>query len=157
MSFASHNLASWKTVLLYTLHFLKCVVLTFVNVLAITLKNTRLLPRKHFSFFSFTLKLSVLLWDSVSMCPFLLILFFSWGDGVQGFELYHLRLTFSLFHSGYFRDGVLWTIYLGLPWIAILSISASQVAKITGVSHWCGPNSVFNHLCVQNIAECRKH
>jgi hypothetical protein len=31
---------------------------------------------------------------------------------------------------------VLWTLFLGWLWIAILLISASQVARITGVSHW---------------------
>jgi hypothetical protein len=39
--------------------------------------------------------------------------------------------------SGYFEDGVSWTICLGWPWTVILPISASQVAKITGVSHLC--------------------
>jgi hypothetical protein len=32
--------------------------------------------------------------------------------------------------------GVLQTICLGWPWTKILLISASQVAKITGMSHW---------------------
>jgi hypothetical protein len=32
---------------------------------------------------------------------------------------------------------VLQTIYSGLPRTTILPISASQVARITGVSHWC--------------------
>jgi hypothetical protein len=33
--------------------------------------------------------------------------------------------------------GVLQTICLDWPWTVILLISASQVARITGVSHWC--------------------
>jgi hypothetical protein len=35
-----------------------------------------------------------------------------------------------------FWDKVLWTICLGWLWTMIFLISASWVARITGVSHW---------------------
>jgi hypothetical protein len=35
-----------------------------------------------------------------------------------------------------FRDRVFWTICLAWLWTTILLISASWVARITGVSHW---------------------
>jgi hypothetical protein len=35
------------------------------------------------------------------------------------------------------KMGVLWIICLGWPWTVILQISAFQVARIIGVSHWC--------------------
>jgi hypothetical protein len=41
----------------------------------------------------------------------------------------------SPFFSGYFGDGVSGTICLDWPQIMILPILASQVARITGVSH----------------------
>jgi hypothetical protein len=37
--------------------------------------------------------------------------------------------------SGYFGDGVLWTICLGWPWTASLLIIVSRVARITDMSH----------------------
>jgi hypothetical protein len=39
--------------------------------------------------------------------------------------------------KGFFWDRVLQTVYPGWLGTAILLISASWVAKITGVSHWC--------------------
>jgi hypothetical protein len=39
------------------------------------------------------------------------------------------------FCSGYFGDGILWTVSPGWPQTAILPISASQIARITGTSH----------------------
>jgi hypothetical protein len=33
--------------------------------------------------------------------------------------------------------GVSWNICLGLPQTMILPILASQIARITGMSHWC--------------------
>jgi hypothetical protein len=42
----------------------------------------------------------------------------------------------ALFCVGYFQDRVSCTIYLGWLQITILLISASWVARITGVSHW---------------------
>jgi hypothetical protein len=44
-----------------------------------------------------------------------------------------LSHTSTPFCSGYFRDGVLWTICPGWPQTEILLSSASQVARITGV------------------------
>jgi hypothetical protein len=43
----------------------------------------------------------------------------------------------SIFCSAYFGDGVLGTICLGWPPTSLLPISASQVARITGMSHRC--------------------
>jgi hypothetical protein len=50
---------------------------------------------------------------------------------------YHVSHSASLFFfvMGFFQGKVLGTICLGWLWIAILLISASWVAKITGVSH----------------------
>jgi hypothetical protein len=67
-----------------------------------------------------------------------LLFFDRTGIWTQGFALakqalYHL----SPFFSGYFGDGVLWTISSDWPWTTILLISASQVARITGLSHGC--------------------
>jgi hypothetical protein len=41
-----------------------------------------------------------------------------------------------------FEDGVSWTICLGQPQTKILLISASQVASITSMSHWCPPSLI---------------
>jgi hypothetical protein len=46
-----------------------------------------------------------------------------------------LSHTSSSFWHGYFADRVSWTIYLGLLWMSFLPISATQVARITGMSH----------------------
>jgi hypothetical protein len=59
----------------------------------------------------------------------------------QGFTLakqtlYCLSHTSSAFCSGYFGDEVLWTICSNWLRVMILLISASKVARITGVSHW---------------------
>jgi hypothetical protein len=56
------------------------------------------------------------------------LFFCAWKTGV---------LPLEPFCSAYFGDGVLRTICLGWPQISILLISASQVARITDVSHWC--------------------
>jgi hypothetical protein len=40
---------------------------------------------------------------------------------------------------------VSWTICLGWPWTSVLQISASQVAGITGVSHWHLAELTFWH------------
>jgi hypothetical protein len=57
---------------------------------------------------------------------------------VLGLELrvFSLSHSASPFCDGYFRDTILWTIYLGWLWTTILLISASWVARITGMSHW---------------------
>jgi hypothetical protein len=49
--------------------------------------------------------------------------------------LYHLSYTFGLFGSGYFGDGILGTICLVWHGTVIFLMSASQVARIIGVSH----------------------
>jgi hypothetical protein len=64
------------------------------------------------------------------------------GVWTQGFMpakqvLLHLSHILSPFCSGYFRAGVWWTICLGWPQIILLLISASQVARLTGMSYWC--------------------
>jgi hypothetical protein len=46
-----------------------------------------------------------------------------------------LSHTSSSFCSGYFGDGVWWTICPDWPHMAILSVSASQIARITDMSH----------------------
>jgi hypothetical protein len=66
-----------------------------------------------------------------------LSLFVSQGFTLAKQVLYSLSHTSSPFCSGSFGDGVSWTIYPGWPWTLILPISASQVARITGVSHQC--------------------
>jgi hypothetical protein len=58
----------------------------------------------------------------------------------QGFVLpkqvfYCLSHNSSPFHSGYLGDGVPRTICLGWLWTMTLSVSASQVARITGMHH----------------------
>jgi hypothetical protein len=50
--------------------------------------------------------------------------------------LCHFSYTSSLFCFAYFGCGALWTTCPSRPQTAILPISASQVARITGVSHW---------------------
>jgi hypothetical protein len=49
--------------------------------------------------------------------------------------LYGLSHTSSLFSSGCLWDGVSWTICPGWPPTLICQISASQEARITGISH----------------------
>jgi hypothetical protein len=51
--------------------------------------------------------------------------------------LYHLSHASSPFCSGYFEDGAWRTICLSWPQTWILPISASQVIRITGMSHQC--------------------
>jgi hypothetical protein len=61
-----------------------------------------------------------------------------WRDWALSLPSRHsttLSHTCSPFCSGYFGDGVSWTICLGWPQTSILPISASQVARITSVSH----------------------
>jgi hypothetical protein len=68
--------------------------------------------------------------------------------GIQGFALtkqvlYCLDQTSCPFCSGYFGDRVLWTICRGWPWTMILPMLASQVGRITGVSHQCSAHLIF--------------
>jgi hypothetical protein len=58
--------------------------------------------------------------------------------------------TPALFHVGYFWDRDLRIICLGWFWTMLLLISASWVARITGMSHWCPAFLPFvnSQLCV---------
>jgi hypothetical protein len=51
--------------------------------------------------------------------------------------------TLALFCNGFFWDRVLWTICVGWLWTEILLISASWVARMTGVSHQHLTDSLF--------------
>jgi hypothetical protein len=57
--------------------------------------------------------------------------------------LYHLRHSTSHVLCCFFQNRVSQTVCLGWLWTVILLISASWVARITGVSHWCPVQSVF--------------
>jgi hypothetical protein len=77
-----------------------------------------------------------------------LLFFGKTGIWTQGFVLtnlvlYFLSHTASLFCSGYFGDGVLWTMCLSWPCTKILPTSAFQVARITVVSHQHPDQQVF--------------
>jgi hypothetical protein len=70
------------------------------------------------------------------------------GGGVLGFALMAYTLSQStspFFVMGFFQDRVSQTICLGWLRTAILKFSASQVARITGVSHWCQSKVRYNH------------
>jgi hypothetical protein len=56
------------------------------------------------------------------------------GAWTQGLHLEPLHQPF--FVEGFFRDRVSWIVCPGWLWTVILLISASWVARITGVSHW---------------------
>jgi hypothetical protein len=83
------------------------------------------------------------LWDYY--CSFLALrLLFAWQDWDLNSGLYTweagkppLEPHLGAFCSGYFEDGVLWTFCLSWPWTTVLLISASQAARISGVSHRC--------------------
>jgi hypothetical protein len=53
---------------------------------------------------------------------------------LRAFTLSH---STSPFCDWFFQDRILWTICTGWFWTGILPISASWVARITGVRHWC--------------------
>jgi hypothetical protein len=59
-----------------------------------------------------------------------------------------LSHTSNPFCSGYFGDGVSVTISLGWPETSILLISASQVARVSGVSHQHLADSDQIYMCV---------
>jgi hypothetical protein len=82
----------------------------------------------------------------VCVCNLFILFIYSFGNGsgvwTQGFivtkqVLYHLSHITSPFCSGYFGDGILRTTSLSWLQTVILPISASQVARITVVSHQC--------------------
>jgi hypothetical protein len=61
--------------------------------------------------------------------------FFDTGVWTQGLNFEPLHWSFLV--VGFFRDKVWWTVWPGWLQTAILLITASWVARITGVSHWC--------------------
>jgi hypothetical protein len=78
----------------------------------------------------------------VILVVFYQVFFFFDGTRVwtQGFvlakqALYHVSYASSPFYSGYFGDRVLQTICPGWPQTMILTISASQIARITCMSY----------------------
>jgi hypothetical protein len=89
------------------------------------------------------------------------IRFFFFSFTLLGFELRASRLlsrcsatyaiSLVLFCVRYFWDRFLWTICPGWPQTANLQISASYVARIIGVSHWCPAGDRFSqknhHVC----------
>jgi hypothetical protein len=70
----------------------------------------------------------------VCLCVFPLELFFFVVIGLE-LRAYTLSYSASPFSWGFFRDRVSWTICPGWLQTSILLISASWVARITGVSH----------------------
>jgi hypothetical protein len=86
----------------------------------------------------------------------LLYLFFFCGTGIwtQGFTLakqvlHHLNLISSPFCSVYLEMEVSWTICPGWPHIVNLPISASQEARITGMSHRHSKKLVISNVTLQ--------
>jgi hypothetical protein len=76
-----------------------------------------------FSLYLFPKKIKYL-----SICIFFFLWYWVWTKGLHLESLHH-------FCNGVFRDRVSWTICQGWFQIVILLISASWVARITGVSH----------------------
>jgi hypothetical protein len=77
------------------------------------------------------------LWN---ICLFV-CLFCGSGAWTQGL---HLRpLHQPIFVMGFFQDRVSWTVCPGWLGTAIFLISASWVARIIGVSHWCPANICY--------------
>jgi hypothetical protein len=72
-----------------------------------------------------------------------MFIFFKWDWGLNaGFYTckagsLSLKSLLQSICPGNFGDGVLWTICLSWPWTMILPISASEVARITCMSHQC--------------------
>jgi hypothetical protein len=74
------------------------------------------------------------LWNSITWdFFFFLVELGAWNQGFTKQVLYHLSPTSSPFSSGSFGDGISRTICQGWPGTLTFQISASQVAKITGV------------------------
>jgi hypothetical protein len=68
--------------------------------------------------------------------------------------LYHLSHTFNPFCCGYFEDGFSWTICLGWPQTTILLTLASQVVRITKVSHQCPASMMHFYLFIYLFIYC---
>jgi hypothetical protein len=90
-------------------------------------------------------------WNRLQIKVYLQLMTSFFGMGVIGVwtqgsmlakqELYYLRHTASPLCSGYFGDEGSWASCLDWPRAAIFPISASKVARITGVSHQHPVNS----------------
>jgi hypothetical protein len=86
---------------------------------------------------------------AASLCLFnYLIVCVCAGTGAWTQGLHPESLHQPFFVIGFFRDRVLWTICLGWLCTVILLISASRVARITGMSHQCPVNypNILLHL-----------
>jgi homogentisate 1,2-dioxygenase len=84
-------------------------------------------------------------------CPDFSFFFGGTWFSTQGFTLakqtlYHLSHTSGPFQSGYFGEVVSQTISRTQPQTTILLISASQVARITSMSHLCPAVLIFTVL-----------
>jgi hypothetical protein len=79
------------------------------------------------------------IWEPSPTCCllwfFCLFVFFLYWVWTQSLHLEPLHQPF--FVMGFFSDRVLWTISPGWLQTAIFLISASWVARIIGMSHWC--------------------
>jgi hypothetical protein len=64
---------------------------------------------------------------------------------------YSLSHTSSPFCSGYFGDGISWTICPGWLQTMILLISASQVSRIIGMSHQCPAFYLFIFYILEEV------
>jgi hypothetical protein len=74
---------------------------------------------------------------------------------VVGHRGFHLKASSRSWRPGS-RDEVSWTICPGWPQTAILLISASQVARITGMGHWCLALTILlikEHILFQKFPE----
>jgi hypothetical protein len=61
----------------------------------------------------------------------------------------------ALFCDGFFWDRVSWTIFHGCLWTTILLISASWVARITGLRHWHLASLCFSTQQIAVIVLCQ--
>jgi hypothetical protein len=61
----------------------------------------------------------------------------AWTQGLWAHKADALPLESFILFQLVLKIKILWTICLGWPQTVILPISASQAARITGVSHWC--------------------
>jgi hypothetical protein len=94
---------------------------------------------------------------------FKLFFFFLWYWGLNsGLHAYYtgavlLELHLWSIFSGYFGDWVSQTVCLGWPLTMILPFSASQVVRITGVSHQCTASVCLSFslsLCLSGRGVC---
>jgi hypothetical protein len=74
---------------------------------------------------------------------FFFFLFFFCGTGVWIQRLHLEAFHQPFFLNGFFQDRVLWTSYPGWFQTMILLISASWVARTTGMNHQCSADTMF--------------